>query len=151
MSEGSKLLELEMEMLDITRRLDRLSGDYSNMSSSLKTIQDDLGLVKGNLNRFFEHEWPAVDKAITQTNRQLGDMAEAAVAERIKAAVHAVQLVYESKEREKESLFFKQEIAKNKAEMERQKNTIIKIALIALASGGAGSAVIQGLSALLGG
>lgn len=144
MSEESKLLELELEMLDISRRIGRLEGDYSAMNISLKNIQEQVTISNANFDRFWEHEWPTISKAITDTNAKLALVAEKAVEERISSAVAAEKAKGENEARAKETQALKTDV-------DAQKNLLIKMLGGAILAGGASSGVVQLLSSLLGG
>ena len=141
MSSDNKILEFEVVQYDLSRRVGRLESDTATMSKSLKEIQDQVTVYNTNLDRFWEREWPAVHKSITETNAKLANFAEASVDEKVKAAVDAERARNENAARLAETTQLKKDV-------ESQKNFLMKMVMAAAGGGGAATILTEVLTAL---
>jgi predicted nuclease with TOPRIM domain len=144
MSDVIKIGELEVEVLDLTRRLDRIEGDQSKFDTRLKNIEEQVTTFNSNMKRFWERDWPTIEKAMDLTNEKLGALEKENIEARVKIAIEATQDKYLI-------AGLQDKIQVLEDEVKSQRSVLIKLLLSAAAGGSTVVAIAQVIQHLLGG
>lgn len=150
MSETIKLGELEVEVLDLTRRLDRIEGDQSKFDSRLKNIEEQVTLYNSNIKRFWERDWPLIENTISEINGRLNLLVKENTEARLENVEARIRVAVAAVEDKNQIAGLQAKTKVLEEELAAQRSVLLKLLVSAAGGGATIVAIVEGVQAFLG-
>lgn len=149
MSETMKLGDLEVEVLDLTRRLDRIEGDQSKFDSRLKNIEEQVTLYNSNIKRFWERDWPLIENTISEINGRLNLLVKENTEARLENVEARIRVAVAAVEDKNQIAGLQTKTKALEDELAAQRSVLLKLLVSAAGGGATIVAIVEGIQAFM--